>query len=142
MIASSHFHPIAVHFPIALILIGFVIDLIASLFKTEPCLTKTGYYLQVIGMVATIIAWGTGYYFTSQLGGEAETIRLEHKLFATLTLVFIILSTTLRILLNYLKKETGTLRWIVLCLYLCAFVFVGYTGYLGGVIVQEYLIGL
>ena len=96
-----------------------------------------GYYLEIIGMIAAILAFGTGYYFTNPMIGEAGVVREEHKLFATLTLVFIILATFFRILITYLRKESSFLRWIALCLYLCAFIFVGYTGYLGGHLVLD-----
>ncbi len=131
-----------VHFPIALIMIGFIIDLVSVFNKKEPCLSKMGYYLEIFGMIAAIVAFGTGYYFTSMLSGEAGMARSEHKLFATFTLVFIILATTFRVLIVYLKKEDSYLKWIALSLYLCAFIFVGYAGYLGGILVQDYLIGL
>lgn len=142
MIDSSHFHPMTVHFPIALILIGFVVDLVSLFNKKEPCLSRTGYYLQIFGMIATIIAFGTGYYFTGMLSGEAGLARSEHKLFATFTLVFIILASTFRVLIVYLKKEGSFLKWIALSLYLCAFIFVIYTGHLGGMLVQNYLMGI
>lgn len=142
MITSAHFHPMTVHFPIALILIGFIIDLVGVFWKKEPCLSKMGYYLEIFGMIAAIVAFGTGYYFTNTLSGEAGMVRNEHKLFATFTLVFIVLATTFRVLITYLKKEQTYLRWIGLCLYLCAFIFVAVTGYLGGVLVQNYLMGI
>ncbi|MBL7138308.1 MAG: hypothetical protein ISS17_06010 [Bacteroidales bacterium] len=76
------------------------------------------------------------------MSGEAGIVRDEHKLFATLTLVFIILATTFRVLIVYLKKEGSYLKWVAMSLYLCAFIFVGYTGYLGGILVQDYLMGI
>ncbi|MFH1160329.1 MAG: DUF2231 domain-containing protein [bacterium] len=142
MLESSHFHPMTVHFPIAIILIGFLIDLISVFSKKEPCFSRMSYYLEIIGMVAAIVAFGTGYYFTSPMQGEAGLIRDEHKLFATLTLVFIILATTFRVLLVYLKKEETYLMWIARGFYLMSFIFVAYTGYLGGHMVMDYMIGL
>lgn len=142
MIDSSHFHPMTVHFPIALIMIGFIVDLVSLFNKKEPCLSKMGYYLEIFGMIAAIVAFGTGYYFTATLSGEAGVARMEHKLFATFTLVFIILATTFRVLIVYLKKEESYLKWVALSLYLCAFIFVIYTGHLGGMLVEDYLMGL
>jgi len=142
MFDSSHLHPMTVHFPIALILIGFIIDLVSVFNKKEPCLAKMSYYMEILGMIAAIVAFGTGYYLTGAMSGEAGIVRDEHKLFATFTLVFIILATTFRVLIVYLKKENTYLRWIALSLYLCAFIFVAITGYIGGVLVQEYLMGI
>ena len=101
-----------------------------------------GFYLEIIGMVAAIAAFGTGYFFTGSMEGEAGVLREKHELFATLTLVFIILATFFRILLVYLKKEDGQLQYVALCLFLLAFIFVGITGFLGGNLVYGYMIGL
>ena len=141
MFDSSYFHPMTVHFPIALIMVGFIIDLISVFNRKDPCLSKMGYYLEIIGMFATIIAFGTGYYFTSTLAGEAGLVQQEHKLFAILTLIFIIVATTLRVIIVYVNKERSYWKWVVLCLYLCAFIFVIYTGHLGGYLVQDFLMG-
>ena len=142
MFTISHFHPMTVHFPIAIIIVGFIIDLVGIFKQRDTCLTRMGYYLMIIGMIAAIIAFGTGYYFTNELAGEAGVVKDEHKLFATFTLVFIILATMLRVLIAYVKKERSYLKWVVLCLYTCAFIFVIYTGFLGGYLVQGFLIGL
>lgn len=142
MFTTAHFHPMTVHFPVAMILVGFLIDLISMFRKKEPCLSQMGYYMVILGMIAAIVAFGTGYYFTNSLSGEAGTVRDEHKLFATFTLVFIILAATFRVLIAYLKKEHTYLRWIGLCLFLCSFIFVAITGYLGGMLVQNYLMGI
>jgi len=142
MIELTHLHPMTVHFPIAVILIGFLVELVSLFYKKEPCLSKMGYYLMIIGMVAALAAFGTGYFLTDPLDGEAGIMRQTHKLFATLTLISIILATTLRILLIYLNKEGSYLMWIVLGLYLMSFIFVIYTGYLGGHLMMDYMIGL
>lgn len=142
MIDSSHLHPMTVHFPIALILIGFLVDLFSVFNKKDPCLSRTGYYLEIFGMIGAIVAFGTGYYLTAAMSGEAGEARLEHKLFATFTLVFIILATTFRVLIVYVKKEESYLKWVALSLYLCAFIFVIYTGHLGGMLVEDFLMGI
>lgn len=48
MFALSHLHPMLVHFPIALVAVGFLLELIYLLNKKEICLTKAGYYLLVL----------------------------------------------------------------------------------------------
>lgn len=70
MIQSSYFHPMTIHFPIALIMIGFIVDLVSMFNRKNPCLSRTGYYMEIFGMIAAIVAFGTGYYFTSQLSGK------------------------------------------------------------------------
>ncbi len=49
MISLSHLHPMLVHFPIALIVLGFIADFASLIFKKEACLSKTGFYLLIAG---------------------------------------------------------------------------------------------
>lgn len=142
MIDSSHFHPLLVHFPIAIITIGFLFDLFSVFRKNEPCLSKTGYWLEIIGMVSAVLAFGSGYFFTSPMEGEAGIVRDDHELYATITLVSIILATLFRIVVRYLNKESTNIKYLSLALFFISFVFVSLTGYLGGVLVIDYMIGL
>ncbi len=41
-------HPMIVHFPIALILAGFLADTLSLFIKKEPCLSKVGFYLMLV----------------------------------------------------------------------------------------------
>jgi uncharacterized membrane protein len=142
MFDSSHLHPMIVHFPIAIIFIGFLFDLFSLFITKEKCLSKMGLYLEVIGMFAALAAFGTGYYLTSPMEGEAGVLREQHQLFATMTLVSIILATFFRLLLVYQKKEETYLKYAAMGLFLFAFVFVQITGYLGGSLVYGFMIGL
>jgi len=128
-----------VHFPIALITVGFLADLFNLFIKKEPCLSKIGYYLEILGMLGALAAWGTGYFLTSSLDGEAGLLREKHELFATFTLVTIIVATIARIVLVYIGNENTNYKYIPLSLFFLAFIFVSITGYLGGTLVIEYL---
>jgi uncharacterized membrane protein len=142
MFDTSHIHPMVVHFPIAIILLGFLFDLSGLFVTKEKCLSKMGLYLEVLGMFAAIAAFGTGYYLTSPMEGEAGILKDQHELFATLTLVSIILATFFRLLLVYQKKEETYLKYVAMSLFLFAFVFVTITGYLGGSLVYGFMVGL
>jgi uncharacterized membrane protein len=131
-----------IHFPIAIITIGFLFDLFSVFRKNEPCLSKTGYWLEIIGMVSAVLAFGSGYFFTSPMEGEAGIVRDDHELYATITLVSIILATLFRIVVRYLNKESTNIKYLSLALFFISFVFVSLTGYLGGVLVIDYMIGL
>jgi uncharacterized membrane protein len=139
MLSPEHFHPMIVHFPIALIIVGFLADLLSLFIKKEPCLSKIGYYLEILGTLAALAAWGTGYFLTSPLEGEAGLLREKHELFATLTLVTIVIATLARIILVYIGNENTNYKYIPLVLFFLAFVFVSYTGFLGGSLVIEFL---
>ncbi|MCX6305155.1 MAG: DUF2231 domain-containing protein [Bacteroidetes bacterium] len=142
MLASTHFHPMLVHFPIAIITVGFLFDLVSLIAKKDPCLSRTGYWLEIIGMAGAIFAFGSGYFFTSPMDGEAGIMREKHELYATFTLISIIAATLFRIVITYLHKENTSMKYLSLCLFFLAFVFVSVTGYLGGSLVIDYMIGL
>lgn len=142
MINSTHFHPMMVHFPIAIIIIGFLFDLLALFLKNESWLPKAGFWLEIIGMTSALFAFGTGYFFTSPMEGEAGLMRDRHQLFATITLVSIIVATLCRIVISYFKKDESNLKYLALGLFFIAFLFVSVTGYLGGKLVMDYMIGL
>jgi uncharacterized membrane protein len=142
MFDTAHFHPMMVHFPIALIAIGFLADLSSLIYKKEACLSKMGYFLEVLGMLSAIAAFGTGYFLTSPMDGEPGIMRDKHQLFATITLVSIIVATLYRTLLMYQKKEETNAKYVAMGFFFVAFVFVLYTGFLGGSLVINYMIGL
>ena len=142
MFNSSHFHPMLVHFPVAIITVGFFFDLISLLVKKDPCLSKTGYWLEIIGMLGAIAAFASGYFFTNPMEGEAGTMREQHEFYATATLISIIVATLFRVVIGYLNKETTGMKYLSLGLFFISFVFVSITGYLGGTLVIEYMIGL
>ncbi len=142
MLSSTHFHPMLVHFPIAIITVGFLFDLVSTVYKKEPCLSKTGYWLEIIGMAGAIFAFGSGYFFTNPMEGEAGIMREKHEFYATATLISIIIATLFRIVVTYMNKEATNMKYLSLGLYFISFVLVSITGYLGGTLVIEYMIGL
>jgi uncharacterized membrane protein len=141
MINTSHWHPMIVHFPIAIIMIGFLADLLSLFLTKGKRLSQMGFYLEILGMFAAIAAFITGYLGILQKGEEAEILRESHELFATLTLISIILATFFRFLLVYHKKEESPLKYIALGLFFFAFIFVIITGYMGGTLVYSYMLG-
>lgn len=131
-----------VHFPIALIMVGFLADLASLIFTKEKCLSRMGFYLEILGLLAALVAFGTGYFLTGEMEGEAGIVRDRHELFATMTLIAIIVASLFRIVIIYQDKEETKLKYLAMALYLFAFVFVGITGYIGGSLVMNYMIGI
>ncbi len=137
---TNHFHPMMVHFPIALLIIGFLFDIVGVFFRKEKCLSKTGLYLMVIGTVGSIAAYLTGEYFTKELTGIAGELKEEHELYAKITMYTMIIASTLRIWLLVLKKTESFWKWIILLLYFVGTITVGYAGFLGGKLVYNIMI--
>jgi len=142
MFSTSHLHPLLVHFPIALVIIGFLAEIAFLFFKKETSLNKMGYYLLIIGTLAAIVAWLTGNFFTSEMDGAAGKIRETHELFATITLVVLLVTSAVRTALLMLKNENPTLKILAFVLYGLAAITVSITGYLGGSLVYNFMLGL
>lgn len=49
MIETSHFHPMLVHFPIALVTFGYIAEVGSLIIKKELYLSKISLYLLVFG---------------------------------------------------------------------------------------------
>jgi uncharacterized membrane protein len=143
MINTDHLHPMVVHFPIALILVGFLAEASSLFFKKEKCLSRTGFYLLILGALSAIVAWSTGQLFTDEpTQGAAEKIFNQHETWALITFIVVIVGAVFRIFLVIGKKEETPLKWVGFGLYFLAFVAVSYTGFLGGTMVYDYMMPL
>jgi uncharacterized membrane protein len=142
MFNTSHLHPLIVHFPIALLIVGFVADTVYLLYKKEACLSKVGFYLMLAGTLAAIAAVLSGNFFTEDMSGSVETVRERHETFANITMYLMIVASILRIYLVYKGKTESKAGLGVYLLYLIGVITVGYTGLLGGTMVFDYMIGL
>jgi uncharacterized membrane protein len=143
MFNTDHLHPLIVHFPVALIITGFFLDVVSLFFsKKEPCLSKAGFYLMILGTLAAVAGYLTGVFFTSEMSGAAGELKERHELFAIVTMIVMIIASIFRIILVLLKKENSGLKWLVFVLFFIATASVGYTGFLGGSLVFDFMVGI
>ena len=143
MFNTDHLHPIIVHFPIALISVGFLAEVAALFFKKEKCLSRTGFYLMILGSLTAIAGWASGQLFTEHPAeGEILKVFQSHETGALVTMILIVAGTLFRIWLIVKKKEETQMKWIAFGFYLLAFAAVTFTGYMGGTMVYNFMIGL
>jgi uncharacterized membrane protein len=132
-----------VHFPIALITVGFFADVVSLFFRNEKCLSKTGFYLMVLGAMAAVAAWSTGQLFTNEpTQGAILEIFDKHETGAMITMILMVIGASFRIYLVLKKKEGTKLRWLVFGIYLLAFCTVTFTGFMGGTMVYNYMMAI
>jgi uncharacterized membrane protein len=142
MFSTDHLHPLIVHFPIAIITVGFFFEVASLFFSSEKCLSKTGFYLMVLGSLAAIAAWSSGQLFTEEpTQGEILKIFIKHETGGLVTMILIVAGTLFRIWLIAKKKEETPLKWIAFGFYLLAFIAVTFTGFMGGTMVYNFMIG-
>jgi len=142
MFTTGHIHPMIVHFPVALIIVGFIAEVVSLFFKSEKCLSKTGFYLMILGTFAAIAAWLTGQLFTDHPYESGIIGIFEiHKTAALITMIVMIICSLFRIWLVVQKKEETRLKWIAFSLYFLGFAAVSYTGFIGGTMVYNFMMG-
>lgn len=131
-----------VHFPIALIVAGFVADVASLFFKKDACLSKAGFYLLLAGTLSAVFALLTGALFTSEMSGTAGDVKETHELFAWITVIASVIASLFRVFLIVKKREQSDLNWIGFALYCLAAISVSITGFFGGSLVYNYMMPL
>lgn len=143
MFDTTHIHPMLVHFPIALALLGFLFEATNQLFlqkkgKSIVC----GEYILYFATLAAIVTVLSGYLFTGTFAGRTLEVRDDHAMYAV-TASILLIATTLCYLLAYkYKVHAKKLRGVGLFLYFLSAIAVGITGAIGGTLVYTYMIGL
>lgn len=143
MIDTSHLHPMVVHFPIALITVGFLAEVLSLFFRSEKALSKTGFYLLLLGTLSAVVAWGTGQLFTNEPAqGEIVSYFSKHETGALITMILLIISSAFRVWQLVKRKDETMLKWISFGFYFLAFAAVTYTGLMGGTMVYNFMMAL
>jgi uncharacterized membrane protein len=143
MFNTDDIHPMIVHFPVALIIAGFLAEVVSHIFKGEKCFSKTAFYLMILGALAAVVAWATGHLFANEpTQGEILGVFVKHKTGALITMLIMILGSAFRIWLVVQKKEETQLKWIAFGFYLLAFAAVSFTGFMGGTMVYNFMMSL
>jgi len=143
MFDPTHIHPMIVHFPIALLIVGFLADALGLIFKKD-FFSKAGFYLLILGTLGVAAA-----YISGNLAGggitEAGSLKqaLEtHESAAELSLWLMVIAALVRITLILTKKYVGTFRWIALFIFLIGVLSIARTGYYGGELVFKHAAGV
>jgi len=131
-----------VHFPIALVVFGFIALCASLVFKNEKSLSVSSFYLLVVGTLSAVAAWLTGVLFTSDMTGAAGQIKEIHELAAFTTVCLLMITSLLSFFLKIKNKENSNFKWVVLVLYSLAALSVSVTGFYGGNLVYNYMMPL
>jgi len=137
---TSHFHPMVVHFPIALLIVGFVTDFVGMIIKKEKGFTKTGTYLLIIGVIGSLAAYLTGEFFTKEYEGNLSELKELHEIISKIAVFTAISVAVIRLYIIHKKKDNTNLKWFVFTLYFITVIFIAYSGYLGGSLVYDFIL--
>ena len=133
------FHPFIVHFPVALLTVGFFCDGAGILFRRDHLL-GAGYLLLVLGAVSAIAASLTGNAAeetAARIPGIAAALE-QHESISTAATWLAVVLALLRTHLILKRKFAGTVRFAYLAGAAATAVLVALSGYTGGRMTYEY----
>lgn len=134
------FHPMTVHFPIALILVSTLFAVVYW-FRTHDI--EMNSCIKILVILGALSAWAaviTGNYHAA-LSPEAEAVKNVHHTFAGITAAAISCPAAIYLLSFFIKTALPKWIWgIAFLALLCSAVLIGITGYFGGYIVYNVLL--
>jgi uncharacterized membrane protein len=147
MDAVAHFltpldlHPVIDHFTVALLMVGVLIDLIASLFPVRAWLRYMALTLMVLGALSAGSSYATGDLEAGRiwnaLSEPAKAVLHRHAFLAQIAAIVFGVLALWRILIEGISAFAGT-RPVYLIVAFIAVCGLGYVGHLGGVLVYTY----
>ncbi len=143
MIDLTYIHPMVVHFPIALLIIGFISEVTGAILKKE-FFSRAAFYLIILGSLGVVAAYlsgnfaGDGITETGTLKQALET----HESAAVLTIWLVSITALFRVALVVFKKFRGTLQWVAVALFLVSVLSIARTGHYGGQLVFKHAAGV
>jgi uncharacterized membrane protein len=142
MITSTHLHAIVIHFPIALLIIGFLSELV-SIFLKKPFFGKMAFYLLILGTLGVVVSYLSGDAAGDGMeeGSLGTAIEL-HEQAATFALWLTIATAIAYLAIFALKYDKKWLKMVSVLLFAAAVTAIGRTGYLGGQLVYKHGAGV
>ncbi|HSP87220.1 MAG TPA: DUF2231 domain-containing protein [Ignavibacteriaceae bacterium] len=143
MFNLTHLHPMIIHFPIALLFIGFLSDAVGIIFQKD-FFTRAGFYLLILGTLGVVAAYLSGNLAgegVTEAGALKEALEI-HEDAATITLWLMIGTALVRIAIVALKKYIGFYRWFALAIFFIGVLSIARTGFYGGELVYKHAAGV
>jgi len=142
MITAPHLHAMVIHFPIALLMAGFLSEIIALISKKE-FFKNASLYLLLLGAIGAIVAYVSGSYAGDGMtdGILQEPLEL-HEEAAIITLWLAIITALFRAAMHYFKYQKAWAKWVSFILFTVLVGYVARTGYLGGQLVFKHGAGI
>jgi len=138
----THLHAMIIHFPIALLMAGFLSEII-SLFSKNKFYKNAAFYLLLLGALGAITAYINGSYAGEGMeDGILETPMELHEEAALISLWLAIITTLFYVALYYFKYQRSWAKWAGIILFTALIISIARTGYLGGQLVFKHGAGI
>ncbi len=142
MISTTHLHAMVIHFPIALLLAGFLFELTSRFYKKE-FFQQAGFYLLILGTLGTVTSYIIGNAAGQGMEEGALNNAMElHEQAATISLWLTIITTLIYAGIYYFKFTRRWLRTMAFLFFAGVVASIARTGYLGGQLVYKHGAGV
>ena len=142
MITAPHLHAMVIHFPIALLLTGFLSEVIGLIFNKQ-FFRDAAFYLLLLGTLGAIVAYISGSYAG---GGMTDGILQEpleiHENTALITLLLAIITAVFSTVMHFFNAPKMWAKWVYFLLFAALVGLIARTGYLGGQLVFKHGAGI
>lgn len=142
MFDTSHLHPMLVHFPIALAMVGLLFEIARFFFSKKIPATLCGEFMLYVACLSAIAAVLSGEFFTGKFTGEPLDVRDIHRMLAIISTISLILASIVYLIRRFKDDNNKGLEMLGLSLYILSALLIGITGFMGGNLVYSYMIGL
>jgi uncharacterized membrane protein len=132
----------AVHFPIALLITGFLFEAVSFCFKKQ-FFRQAAFYLLVLGMLGTVVSYIAGLAAGEGIEeGPLNKAMGLHEQAANISLWLTIVTALVYALIYFFKYNNNWLRIIATLLFAGVIGSIARTGYLGGQLVYKHGAGV
>lgn len=118
------FHPVVVHFPIALFIFGTLLEMIGRIKKSELTQKAAGWNL-LAGALMTLVTVPSGFVIFFKTGYSWDGTVLTHAVLAGFATVLMLFTATWKV-----KKQPQSIAFLILLV--ISTIAVGATGHYGG----------
>lgn len=142
MFSATHLHAMFIHFPIALLIVGFLFEILSLIFKKEY-FKKAAFYLLIFGALGTVAS-----YFSGNAAGEGieegplKNPLEQHEQAATISLWLTVATAVFYGLVAIMKNKKTWLKVVSVFLFAAVIGSIARTGYLGGQLVYKHGAGV
>lgn len=139
-------HPLVVHFPVALLSLYVVLEIISQIFK-KKFLINTAHLILLVGVIGGIAAVLTGnlefqLLTSSNILNQTQSSSVSnHEFYATLTMWYFFAGLIFKTYLVLKKKNQTLLNYLFIIFALGGFYLIYTTARLGGKLVYDFGIG-
>ncbi len=142
MFTATHLHAMFIHFPIALLIVGFLSEVI-SLFSKKEFFKRGGFYLLILGSLGTIASYLSGNAAGEGIEeGPLKDVMELHEQAATITLWLTIITAVLYLTIFIFKYRQRWVKIVSVLLFAAVIGGIARTGYLGGQLVYKHGAGV